>query len=230
MAALLRVRGCCADPGVADTLAALKILAQRHRDLSGQIAALTARIDPLATTANPALRAAFGVGADTAAQILITAGHNPDRLTSEPSFAALCGVAPVPASSGKTRRYRLSRGGDRTLTRTSPHRVGPDVPPPTHHRLRPPPNRPRPVDQGDPPDAETGHLPRDLSAPHQAPPHYPTWTDLRLIRQANNLTLTAAAAHFGVWPTVLSRHRTRTPTQRRTRPALPDLARRLIQR
>jgi transposase len=48
-----------------------------------------------------------------AAQLLITAGLNPDRLISEASFAAPCGVAPVPASSEKTRHYRLSRGGDR---------------------------------------------------------------------------------------------------------------------
>lgn len=50
---------------------------------------------------------------DTAAQLLITAGLNPHRLRSEAAFAALCGVAPVPASSGKTTRHRLSRGGDR---------------------------------------------------------------------------------------------------------------------
>ena len=63
--------------------------------------------------ANPGLRAAYGVGSDTAAQLLITAGANPHRLHSEAAFAALCGVAPVPASSGKTNRHRLSRGGDR---------------------------------------------------------------------------------------------------------------------
>ena len=89
------------------------MLAERHRDLTAQIEALTARIDPLVTAANPALRAAFGVGPTVAAQLLITAGNNPDRLISEASFAALCGAAPVPASSGKTRRFRLSRGGDR---------------------------------------------------------------------------------------------------------------------
>ena len=54
-----------------------------------------------------------GVGNYTAAQILITSGGNPDRLRTEASFAALCGTAPVPASSGKTTRHRLSRGGDR---------------------------------------------------------------------------------------------------------------------
>ena len=58
----------------------------------------------------PALRAAHGVGPDTAAQLILTAGTNPDRLRSEAAFAALCGAAPVPASSGKTSGHRLSCG------------------------------------------------------------------------------------------------------------------------
>ncbi|WP_253250203.1 transposase [Rhodococcus sp. BUPNP1] len=55
----------------------------------------------------------FGLGPDTAAALLITVGDNPQRLRSESSFAHLCGVAPIPASSGKTNRHRLHRGGDR---------------------------------------------------------------------------------------------------------------------
>jgi transposase len=54
-----------------------------------------------------------GIGPDTAAALLITAGDNPDRLRSEVSFAALCGVNPLEASSDKTTRHRLNRGGDR---------------------------------------------------------------------------------------------------------------------
>jgi transposase len=54
-----------------------------------------------------------GVGADVAGQLLATAGDNPDRLRSEASFAHLCGVAPIPASSGRRDRHRLNRGGDR---------------------------------------------------------------------------------------------------------------------
>ncbi|MCK9932777.1 transposase [Frankia sp. Mgl5] len=54
-----------------------------------------------------------GVGADSAGQLLVSAGDNPDRLRSEAAFAMLCGVAPLPASSGRTHRYRLNRGGDR---------------------------------------------------------------------------------------------------------------------
>ena len=55
----------------------------------------------------------LGVGSDTAAALLVTAGSNPERLKSEAAFAALCGVSPILASSGKTNRHRLNRGGDR---------------------------------------------------------------------------------------------------------------------
>jgi len=62
----------------------------------------------------PELLAVYGVGVDTAAVLLTAAGDNPDRLRSEAAFARLCGVAPLPASSGKTtNRHRLNRSGDR---------------------------------------------------------------------------------------------------------------------
>ncbi|MEX5713122.1 IS110 family transposase [Parafrankia sp. FMc6] len=90
------------------------------RQLATRIVALTAEIDNLnrrlAAVLNrhaPALLAKVGVGPDTAAALLIVAGDNPRRLTSDRSFAALCGVSPIEASSGKTRRHRLNRGGDR---------------------------------------------------------------------------------------------------------------------
>ena len=56
-----------------------------------------------------------GVGPDTASAILVSAGDNPHRLRDERSFAALAGTNPIPASSGKTTRHRLNRGGDRQL-------------------------------------------------------------------------------------------------------------------
>lgn len=101
------------DPDDADILFALQSLARRHRDLAEQVAALQERLQAQAATANPALLAIKGVGPVVAAQLLITAGDNPDRLRSSASFAALCGTAPIPVSSGRTDRYRLSRGGDR---------------------------------------------------------------------------------------------------------------------
>lgn len=56
----------------------------------------------------------FGVGPQTAAVLLSVAGDNPERLKSEAALAALCGASPLPASSGKTIRHRLNRGGSRT--------------------------------------------------------------------------------------------------------------------
>src|SRR5829696_2864123 len=182
VATVLRCRGFYADTIVADTIVALKALAERHRDLGRQISMLTAHIDPIVTAANPALRAAIGVGPQVAAQLLITAGLNPDRLTSEASFAALCGVAPVPASSGKTRHYRLSRGGDRqanhavhriALNRMSHHQ-------PTIAYVHP---ANRPVQQRDPAAAETRDLSRDLPATHPALPSA-AMEDLRPAREA----------------------------------------------
>ena len=111
-----------ADPWAQSVLIAAKMLAQRVQFLETQAEALQAQIDAFVTEANPGLRAAYGVGADTAAQLLITAGANPHRLHSEAAFAALCGVAPVPASSGKTNRHRLSRGGDRAANNAL-HRI-----------------------------------------------------------------------------------------------------------
>jgi transposase len=60
-----------------------------------------------------ALIARHGVGYEAAGQLLVTAGDNPGRLRAEKSFAALCGSSPVQASSGRTNRHRLNRGGDR---------------------------------------------------------------------------------------------------------------------
>lgn len=94
-------------------LTALKTLAQRHQFLTGQADALWIQLRELVRASHPHLLAMRGVGPISAAQLIITAGGNPARLRTEASFAALCGTAPVPASSGKTTRHRLSRGGDR---------------------------------------------------------------------------------------------------------------------
>src|SRR5450631_1647043 len=95
------------------TKVALRALGRRHAALTEEIAELEALITPLVEQINPALLALYGVGPDSAGQLLITAGQNTERLHSEGAFAMLCGVAPIPASSGKTNRHRLNRGGDR---------------------------------------------------------------------------------------------------------------------
>jgi transposase len=89
---------------------ALRAIARRWIELHAEI---TAHEKVLTALAAPDLAAAFAVGPDTAAEMLIVAGDNPDRIRSEPAFARLCGVAPIPASSGMTTRHRLNRGGHR---------------------------------------------------------------------------------------------------------------------
>jgi transposase len=100
------------DPTTA-TRIALRSLARRILKLEEEIEDLDELIAALVTQINPRLMQAPGVGVEIAAQLLITVGENPERMRNEAAFAMLCGVAPLPASSGKTRRYRLNRGGDR---------------------------------------------------------------------------------------------------------------------
>ena len=91
----------------------LRLLARRHGQLTSEIEGVNDELLRLTAETAPALVDLFGIGPDTAATLLVTAGGNPERLRSEAAFAALCGVNPVPASSGRTNRHRLNRGGDR---------------------------------------------------------------------------------------------------------------------
>lgn len=93
--------------------AGLRNLAERLHFLDEQITSLDADLDQLLRHVAPHLLARPYVGIHTAAQLLITAGQNIDRIGSEAKFARLTGVAPIPASSGQTHRMRLHSGGDR---------------------------------------------------------------------------------------------------------------------
>jgi transposase len=101
-----------ADP-VSATRVALKSLAQRILELDDEIAMLDELIEPLVTALAPQLLARIGMGVEIVGQLLVTAGDNHQRLRTEASWAMLCGIAPLPASSGMTQRHRLNRGGDR---------------------------------------------------------------------------------------------------------------------
>jgi transposase len=112
------------------TRIALRELGRRAEFPGSQILCLDALIVPLVTGHAPGLIALHGVGADTAAILLIAAGDHPERLRSEAAWAHLCAVAPIPASSGKTVRRRLNPAGDRqanhalwriVITRMSSH-------------------------------------------------------------------------------------------------------------
>ena len=93
--------------------AALRTLARRHRALTEEISDLDRELDQLTLEAGPRLHAIYGAGTDTVGALLVAAGDNPERLRSESSFSMLCGTSPLEASSGKTTRHRLNRGGDR---------------------------------------------------------------------------------------------------------------------
>jgi transposase len=101
----------------ATTKFALRSLARRYRALSEEIAELDAQLDRLVAEAAPELVSLPAIGTNHAATLLIVAGDNPERLKNEASFASLCGVSPVEASSGKVVRHRLNRGGSRDANR-----------------------------------------------------------------------------------------------------------------
>jgi transposase len=118
------------DPVIFTTKVVIRDLARRIKALTTEIGNIDRMLTPLIGDTAPSLLELYGVGLDTAASLLVTAGDNPERLNSEQAWAHLCGVTPIPASSGKITRYRLNRGGDRNanaalyrivLTRMSSH-------------------------------------------------------------------------------------------------------------
>jgi transposase len=115
-AARFRLGGEPCDVETATKLA-LRSVARRYRALSVEVSELDAQLARLVAEAAPELVSLPAIGTDHAATLLIVAGDNPERLGSEASFASLCGVSPVEASSGKVVRHRLNRGGNRDANR-----------------------------------------------------------------------------------------------------------------
>ncbi len=188
------------DVDDADFLFALRSLARRHRDLGEEITSLQERMQARATAANPALLAIKGIGPVVGAQLLITAGDNPDRLRTSASFAALCGTAPIPVSSGRTDRHRLSRGGDRHANAALHHIV--------KNRMT---NDERTRTYRDTHLAKGWNtkavyralkraVAREVFAALTGHCVVPDYTDLRPTRRAKNITLTAVATALDVWP------------------------------
>jgi len=105
------------DDPLQATKLALRSIALRARSLSEEVKMLDQQLRALIEEAAPATLGSFALGTDTVGALLVTIGDNPERLRSEAAFARLCGVAPIPASSGKTNRHRLHRGGDRSANR-----------------------------------------------------------------------------------------------------------------
>lgn len=92
---------------------ALRTLARSRRDAEQEATDLEQHMHTLIRAWYPQMLTIYGAGTISAAKLIVTAGGNPTRIRGEAAFAALCGVSPIPASSGKTTRYRLNRGGDR---------------------------------------------------------------------------------------------------------------------
>jgi hypothetical protein len=155
------------DPVTATRLA-MRSLARRYLELHDEIADLDAPIRTLVEELAPDLLTRTGVGVESAGQLLVTAGDNPERLRFEAAFAMLCGASPLPPSSGKTVRHRLNRGGDRAANsalhmiaisrwRTDPTNLG----------LRRPLHRRRHVQTRDSPLPQALRRPRGLLRPTQ---------------------------------------------------------------
>ena len=89
------------------------MLAKRWTAFNEELRELDTQLARLTKKTAPRLLARFGIGPQTAAALLVTAGENPTRLHSEAALAALCGISPLQASSGKVQHHRLNRGGDR---------------------------------------------------------------------------------------------------------------------
>ncbi|MDI6627152.1 MAG: IS110 family transposase [Rhodococcus sp. (in: high G+C Gram-positive bacteria)] len=204
LAALAKTPTSSNEPHDEGVLIALFTIAQRVHFLDAQIGHLTTRLDAVVTATNPGLRAAQGIGPDTAAQLLITAGSHPDRLTTEGALTTFCGVSPVPASSGRTIRHRLSRGGDRGANNAL-YRIA-LVQMSTEPRTRAYVARQRAA--GRPTPEITRMLKRGIVREvfHllTTTVEVPDINDLRSARQARHITLTSAAQHLQVWPTTIS--------------------------
>ena len=97
----------------AATKFALRSVARRYEALSKEIAELERQLGRLVAEVAPGLISLPAIGTNHAATFLVLAGDNPERLGCEASFASLCGVSPLEASSGKVVRHRLNRGGNR---------------------------------------------------------------------------------------------------------------------
>lgn len=111
-------RAAALRPGPIDTVTAatkqaLRAIAVRWLALDDEIKGHDQLLTRLTTSIAPDMVAGFGIGPDVTAELLIVMGDNPGRIHSEAAFARLCGTNPIPASSGKTTRFRLNRGGHR---------------------------------------------------------------------------------------------------------------------
>ena len=187
------------------TRLALRTLSRRYQDLSDEMAELTKLLDELTNEANPALRAAKGVGVDVASILLIAAGSNCQRLRNESAFAAMCSVSPLQASSGQTNRHRLNRSGNRqannALWRIAIVRMSTDEETKTYLAKR--------TAQGktkrDVTRCLKRHIAREVFWLLQHPDYEEVGPQLRTTRTSAHISLQTVSDDLAVWPTKISR-------------------------
>lgn len=196
--------GHLADPAHV-TAWTLKKLAKRYQSLTEEIADADSALKELPDSYAPLLCDLPGVGVEVASQLLVTVGDNLERVGSEAQFAALVGVAPIPASSGKTTRHRLSRGGDRDANKALHHvvlvRMGSDARTKEYVEKRTLEGKGKREIMR----CLKRYVARELYRQIMNPAPAPTIADLRPLRRELGLTLQNAAEHLNQWPSYLSR-------------------------
>jgi transposase len=199
-----RPSGHIADPGYV-TGRALKALAVRYRNLSVEIEEADDTLKEILEAYAPLLCDLPGVGVDVASQLLVTFGDNQERVGTEAQFAALAGVAPVPASSGKTTRHRLSRGGDRDANSALHHVVLARMV--SDQRTKEYVARRTREGKGKREIMRClkRYVAREIYRQITNPVAAPTITDLRPLRKQLGLTLQNACEYLHQWPSYLSR-------------------------
>ncbi len=199
-----RPSGHLADPSYV-TARVLKALAVRYQHLSAEIEDVNAQLQDISESYAPMLQQLTGVGTDVASQLLVTFGDNQERVGNEAQFAALTGAAPVPASSGKTSRHRLSRGGDRqancalhhiVLVRMNIHRKTKDYVTKRTEEGKSKREIIRCLKR-----YVAREVYRQITHPVPAPPVL----DLRPLRHSLGMTLQQAATDLQTWPSTISR-------------------------
>lgn len=187
------------------TAIVLKRLAIRYRHLDQELALIDAELDALITVHAPMIRDLQGVGTEVASQLLVTVGDNPERIATEAKFAALVGVAPVPASSGKTTRHRLSRGGDRQANKAIHHVALVRVMSDTRTRTYVAKRRQEGKSTREIMRCLKRYIAREIYDQLRHPQPAPDVGALRALRKTKKITLQAAADNLHVWPSSLSR-------------------------
>jgi len=206
MTALEKTRpaGDMTEPLIA-TAAVLKRLAVRYRILDQELGVIDAELDAILSVYAPMLRDLKGVGTDVASQLLVTVGDNPERIGSEGQFAALVGVAPIPASSGRTTRHRLSRGGDRQANKAIHHVALVRMRTDTRTRNYVAKRRAEGKSTTEIIRCLKRYIAREIYDQLIHPQPAPDAGALRILRKTKNITLQAASDSLHVWPTALSR-------------------------